>query len=143
MLRAFFVLTMLIASSASAQSQKISPEDALALAQSEKITIVDIRSPAEWAASGMPAPAVGASLLDDARKPRAAFLDEILALVDGDRSRPIALICASGNRSAFAEKLLAERGFTALYDISEGMTGGKNGPGWLARALPTSPCQAC
>jgi hypothetical protein len=39
--------------------------------------------------------------------------------------------------------LLAEAGFTSVHDISEGMIGGQNGPGWLARALPTTPCKAC
>jgi rhodanese-related sulfurtransferase len=134
---------VLAAWSASAETVIIGADEALARAEAGEITIVDIRSPAEWAETGLPARAVGATLLDDARRPRPAFLDEILALVEGDRSRPIALICARGNRSALAARLLAEQGFTRLHDIGEGMIGGAGGPGWLARDLPTSPCRAC
>jgi len=32
---------------------------------------------------------------------------------------------------------------THVDDISEGMIGGANGPGWLQRQLPTQPCKAC
>jgi rhodanese-related sulfurtransferase len=136
-------LFMLIAMSAAAEPITIGPEQALERAQKGEITIVDIRLPFEWAETGMPDPATGISLQDETLKPRQGFLDDIVALVDGDRDRPIALICARGNRSAFAKTFLAANGFTQLYDISEGMVGGQNGPGWLKRNLPTSPCTAC
>ena len=134
---------MLVAMSAAAEPVTISPELALERAQKGEITIVDIRLPFEWAETGLPDPAIGISLQDETLKPRQGFLDEVIALVDGDRNQPIALICARGNRSAFAEALLAANGFTQLYDITEGMIGGQNGPGWLERDLPTSPCVTC
>ena len=143
MIRFLAVLMMLASFSASAQSLKISADDALKRAQKGDITIVDIRLPVEWKKTGMPETAVGISLQDEKFKPRADFVDDLLDLVDGDRNRPIALICASGARSAYAEKLLAANGFTNLHDITEGMLGGPNGQGWTKRNLPTSPCTRC
>jgi rhodanese-related sulfurtransferase len=134
---------MLTAFSASAQSVKIDADEALKQAQQGEITIVDIRLPVEWKKTGLPETAVGISLQDEKFKPRAGFVDDLLDLVDGDRSRPIALICATGARSAYAEQLLAANGFTNLHDITEGMLGGPNGTGWTKRSLPTSPCTAC
>ncbi len=143
MIRLLTVLMTLAAFSASAQTAKIDADEALKRAQEGEITIVDIRLPVEWKKTGLPETAVGISLQGEKFKPRAGFVDDLLDLVDGDRSRPIALICATGARSAYAEKLLAANGFTNLHDITEGMLGGPNGQGWTKRNLPTSPCVAC
>ncbi len=59
------------------------------------------------------------------------------------RDAPLAVICAAGTRSTVAAELLAKSGFTRVYDISEGMSGGAHGPGWLQRHLPTEPCKTC
>lgn len=106
-------------------------ETAFQRVQSGDLLLVDIRQPDEWAATGSPA---GAQRLD-LRRPD--FLDQLTALAEGDRSRPIALICASGGRSARTAQALADAGFTNVLDISEGMLGSFAGPGWLARGLPT------
>jgi rhodanese-related sulfurtransferase len=141
--RLLSVLITLTAFSASAETLKISPEEALQRAQKDEMTIVDIRLPFEWAETGLPDPAVGVSLQDETFQPRQGFVDDLLGLVEGSRDRPIALICARGNRSTFAQQLLAANGFTEIYDITEGMVGGVNGPGWIKRNLPTSPCISC
>ncbi|MEM9441934.1 MAG: rhodanese-like domain-containing protein [Pseudomonadota bacterium] len=143
MLRLLCILMGLATFSAWAQPLKISADEALRKANSGEMTIVDIRLPMEWEKTGLPATAIGISLQDEAFKPREAFVGDLLKLVDGDRSAPIALICATGARSAYAEKLLAANGFTNLHDITEGMLGGPNGPGWTKRKLPTSPCLTC
>lgn len=143
MIRLITVIVMLSACSAMAQTAKIRADEALKWAQEGEITIVDIRLPVEWKRTGMPETSVGISLQDEKFKPRAGFVDDLLDLVDGDRSQPIALICATGARSAYAEKLLAANGFTNLHDITEGMLGGPNGQGWTKRNLPTSPCTSC
>lgn len=143
MLRLVCILIALAVCPASAQPLKISADEALTKAQNGEMTIVDIRLPVEWKKTGLPETAIGISLQDEKFKPRAGFVDDLLKLVDGDRSAPIALICATGARSAYAEKLLAANGFTNLHDITEGMLGGPNGRGWTKRNLPTSPCRAC
>lgn len=94
------------------------------------LLLVDIRQPEEWATTGSPA---GAHRLD---LRSADFLDRLAALVEGDRSRSIALICASGGRSARTAQAVADAGFTDVLDVSEGMLGSSAGPGWIARGLP-------
>ena len=106
-------------------------ETAFQRARAGDLLLVDIRQPDEWAATGSPQ---GAQRLD-LRSPD--FLDRLSALTTGDRSRPIALICASGGRSARTTQTLRDAGFTNVLDVSEGMLGSAAGPGWLARGLPT------
>ena len=114
------------------------------LAARGELTIVDVRLPIEWAETGLPEGAAGVSLQSPAtHELRGDFVADVLRTIGGDRGRPIALICARGQRSAFARELLADAGFTKVADISEGMIGGPAGPGWLARGLPTQPCKAC
>lgn len=97
------------------------------------LILIDIRRPDEWAATGT---AQGAHRLDLRRDDFIAALDQIAGQ---DRSRPIALICARGIRSARIANLLAENGFTNILNIPEGMDGSADGPGWVNRGLPLSP----
>lgn len=50
--------------------------------------------------------------------------------------RPIALICATGGRSNYVAGVLEENGIRVVFDISEGMFGNGDAPGWIARGLP-------
>jgi rhodanese-related sulfurtransferase len=106
-------------------------ETAFKRAQSGEITLVDIRQPQEWAETGSPQGAHRLDLLSP------DFLDRLSELAKGDPARPIALICASGGRSARTAQALTEAGFTNVLDVSEGMLGSSAGPGWIARGLPT------
>ena len=111
-------------------SPTLDAETAFQRVKAGEIVLVDIRQPEEWAATGSPQ---GAHRLD---MRRADFLKALAALVDGDRSRPIALICASGGRSARMATALTDARFSNVADISEGMLGSSAGPGWMARGLP-------
>ncbi len=95
-----------------------------------EIILIDIRRPDEWEATGT---AQGAYPLDLRRED---FIAELTKLAGGDRTRPIALICARGVRSARTANLLSENGFTNIINIPEGMLGAEDGPGWIARGLP-------
>lgn len=143
MIRIILTIFLLFSTQTFADASRLEPKDALRRASAGDITIIDIRLPIEWAETGLPKSAVGISLQDQTFQPRPGFVDEIRQHVGNNLDRPIALICARGNRSAFAQKLLAANGFTQLYDITEGMVGGVNGPGWLARDLPTESCSSC
>ncbi|TNF62681.1 MAG: rhodanese-like domain-containing protein [Rhodobacteraceae bacterium] len=94
------------------------------------ITLVDIRRPEEWKSTGL---GEGALPLDMRRPDFVATLD---AALGGDRSRPVALICASGVRSARLARALADAGFTDVRDVPEGMSGSRLGPGWVRSGLP-------
>lgn len=144
MIRLALSLILMINTQVFADPTLLSPEDALQRATEGNVTIIDVRLPVEWAETGLPKTALGISLQDnETLQPRPGFIDDLLREVGGNLDEPIALICARGNRSAFARKLLAANGFTQLYDVTEGMVGGVNGPGWLARELPTERCSVC
>jgi rhodanese-related sulfurtransferase len=126
-----------------ARAEVLTPDEAREMAERGEITIIDIRLPAEWERTGLPSGALAISLQDQTQQPRADFVDDVLHALADDPARPVALICARGHRSAYAQQLLSANGFTQVHDISEGMLGGEYGPGWLARALPTEPCGTC
>lgn len=108
----------------------LSPADAHALAKSGEITLVDIRRPDEWAKTGS---GEGAHRLDMRRDD---FVPELIKLVNGDTSAPVAVICARGHRSNRMSRALRNAGFTNIIDVPEGMLGSRAGPGWIARDLP-------
>ena len=124
-----------------AADHDITVEQALEMSRGGKATIVDVRTQGEWRKTGIPAGAKTVTL----NNPRGAqgFIDEVLGAVDGDRTKPVALICATGNRSARAAALLEANGFTNVYNVTNGMMGRNGAKGWIATGLPVAPCPAC
>jgi rhodanese-related sulfurtransferase len=106
--------------------------EAFVKAATGKITLIDIRTPQEWDDTGTGA---GAQPLDMRRDD---FVFALEKLIGGDRTKPVALICAHGVRSGRLSKILREGGFTNIIDVPEGMLGSYAGPGWIARGLPLS-----
>lgn len=107
---------------------------ALELQQAGTISVIDIRRPSEWRDTGIPKDGVTITMHDP--DGHAAFLEKVLASVDGNRDAPIGLICASGVRSTWASGFLAQNGFTHVYNIKEGMLGRGRTPGWIKRGFP-------
>jgi len=119
----------------------VSADKAFAMARDGQVTIVDVRSPTEWRQTGIPQGALTVTIHNpDGEQGFVAAMTEILG---GDKNRPIALICASGNRSARAQQWLEAAGFSSVSNISEGMMGRGDAPGWLTRDLPTEKCKSC
>jgi rhodanese-related sulfurtransferase len=103
----------------------------------EGATLIDVREATEWAETGTPK---GAALVSISRPD---FVDAVTAQVGGDKSKPVALICRSGNRSSRAAAQLAAAGFTNVINIGDGMSGRDGvGPGWIATKLPTEAYSA-
>lgn len=102
-------------------------------------TLIDVRSPREWEATGLPQGAATVTI----HQPAPAFLDGILAAVGGDRDRPIALICATGSRSGRAKAFLEARGFTNVLNVDGGLFGAPGSAGWVKSGLPMTPCTKC
>ena len=112
----------------------ISADEAKQMSAEGKIVFLDIRNPNEWMQTGLPEGAIGLTPRD------MSFIDELLQIVEGNKAHPIALICATGNRSAQLQKFLLDQGFTTVSDVNEGMHGNpRTGPGWIMRGLPTVP----
>lgn len=99
-------------------------------ARAGEIVLVDIRSPAEWRKTGVATVARPISMHED------GFFDQLEAALGGDRSRPVALICAVGGRSLYMQAQLAGRGYSNVWNVPQGMIGGRNGPGWIGSGLP-------
>ncbi len=73
---------------------------------------LDVREADEWQEGHLP----GA-----VHVPR-GFLESRIENVVADRSAPVVLYCASGGRSAFAAKSLAELGYTNVHSLAGGFT---------------------
>ena len=141
--RSFLLAPVLVLTLGGAvQAADIDAGEALQAAHEQRMVLVDVRTPAEWKQTGV---APGAARISVTEHPQgeSGFVAEVAALLGGDRSRPVALICRTGRRSALAELLLERSGFTQVYNVAEGMAGSSAGPGWLARGLPTEPCPSC
>lgn len=98
----------------------------------EGALLIDVREPKEWTETGMPATAKGVSISQP------DFVQRILAETGGDKTKPVAVICRSGTRSAKAAQQLADAGFTNVTNVGDGMIGREGvGQGWLSAKLPT------
>ncbi len=127
-----------------ASAEVLTPDGAEARTAAGELTIIDVRLPQEWAETGMPSGALGISLQNpETFRARPGFVDDVRHALGGKQDTPVAVICAGGTRSAIAARELEEAGFTHVFDISEGVSGGAHGPGWLRRHLPTEPCKTC
>lgn len=86
------------------QGQAISPKDAVGSAA----LILDVRTSEEFStghldrAENVPVDEIGARI------------DEITSKVGGDKSRPVAVYCASGRRAGVAKAALEKAGFTKV-----------------------------
>ena len=109
----------------------LAAEKALEMSQSGDLTIIDVRTPMEWMRSGV---AEGALTITPQNP---TFMQDLHDAVGGDMNKPIALICATGQRTARIASFLREQGYGAVADISEGMMGNFTAQGWLRKNLPT------
>ncbi|MFQ5619527.1 MAG: rhodanese-like domain-containing protein [Rhodospirillales bacterium] len=105
------------------------------------VILIDVRSPQEWRQTGIPKGARRVTIHDPGGLE--GFVKAMAAAVDGDLKKPVAVICARGNRSTLAQKVLSEAGFTRVFNIREGFIGGPFGPGWVKRGLPVEACPSC
>ena len=78
---------------ASADVQTLSADAAHTLVQRGELILLDVRTPSEWAMTGMPRDSVGANVKD------VDFLAQARGAVLGDLDYPVAVICRAGNRS--------------------------------------------
>jgi sulfur-carrier protein adenylyltransferase/sulfurtransferase len=87
----------------------------------EPPVLVDVRARNEWNQGHIP----GATLIP------LGELDARIEEAAPDRSRPVILYCASGNRSAFGAKTLGELGYADVVSVTDGFTA------WAAKGYPS------
>ena len=124
------VVTSVLARADSSYNGNASAAAAFELSQRKEMKLIDIRRPSEWRQTGVGRGAHKISMH------QSGFVARIDALLGGDRSKPVALICARGQRSSNMKARLNALGFTNVTNVKEGMLGSKSGPGWLKRKLP-------
>jgi glyoxylase-like metal-dependent hydrolase (beta-lactamase superfamily II)/rhodanese-related sulfurtransferase len=90
------------------------------IAERPELQVLDVRRPGEYAAGHVP-------------RARSLPLDQLaLGATSLDRSKPIAIVCASGYRSNVACSLLRQKGFAGeLYNVAGGTTA------WVAAGFAT------
>ncbi|MAB11403.1 rhodanese-like domain-containing protein [Hyphomonas sp.] len=109
-------------------------DSAWQMVQRGEIVVLDVRTPTEWAMTGLPRDSHGINVKDR------DFVAQARGAVLGDLDHPIAVICRTGQRSSEAASVLEKAGFTHVFDIKEGMLGKEGaGDGWLKRGLPVDP----
>lgn len=118
------VLTLAVPITLAAEVKRIAPAEAAKLVAAKKAILVDCREPAEWAETGVAAPAVllPKSDFDGENKLWKEFLQR-------NRGKQIIVYCRSGRRSGTIAEELTKRGFNAA-----------NGGGlkdWTEAGLPT------
>ena len=100
------------ASAAPASGAKIGAAEFAAALKLPGTTILDVRTPQEYAQGHLP----GAVNVDVSSPD---FTAQLAAL---DPSAPYAVYCHSGNRSGVAVSTMAEQGFTDAYHLEGGIT---------------------
>ena len=141
MIKGILLLSLLLTGNIMAQTLEMNAQQAYDEARNGKVTLIDIRTPPEWKETGVAPGAALINMLHPQGTP--GFLDAVLQKVGGNRTAPIALICRTGNRTTQVQRFLQAQGFTQVYNVTEGMSGSRAGPGWLARKLPVESCNVC
>lgn len=134
--RALLLLAALCSLPAVAEAQtalpSLSVQEAHEAARAGKLVLVDIRTPEEWADTGVPEGAIKLDMTGS------AFEVRLAALKLDHPGKPIALICRTGNRTSTVQKKLVGRGWKELIDVRGGLLGNPRDKGWLAEGLPVA-----
>lgn len=109
-LAAFGLLLTGCSSSASA-TPKLSIEEFAAKAAEPNVIVLDVRTPGEFA-QGRLANAINIDF-------QSGYFEEEVSKLDKDAT--YAVYCRSGNRSGQAVKVMADLGFTDMYDMDGGV----------------------
>ncbi len=115
-----------------AAGEVMSPADAYEKAKKGEIVLVDVRTPGEWKQSGLPAGAHAITMSQNNQD----FIKQLDAALSGDRSKPLAIICRTGNRTGSLVGPLEKAGYKRVINVAEGMAGGRHGQGWVRAGLP-------
>ena len=102
--------------------------DQLKALLAQNVPIYDIRRPEEWRSTGVVEGSRKLTFVDAGGRPNPEFLPRFSAEVD--KNAPVILICRTGSRTKALAQELAERGYTRVYNVRNGITRwiGENNP---------------
>jgi rhodanese-related sulfurtransferase len=114
--------------------QNVTPEQLLDMQQNQHALVVDIRTPAEWQASGIIANSQKLQSFDAQGKfDQDKWLAELEKLKSSP-DQPVILVCRSGNRSGNIGTLLSDKiGMKNVYHLQNGLQS------WIKSGHPVSP----
>jgi rhodanese-related sulfurtransferase len=121
----------LMTATAQDTSLNMNPVEAAKLVADKKAILIDIRTPEEWKETGV---AEGAHRLD-MNDPM--FTAKLSKIVEGDRTKAVALICRTANRTRTVQAALMQQGgYSRVINVEGGMIGNSADKGWIAHGLP-------
>ena len=125
------VLSLLLSPTLLADSLgQLNPEQLQSLQQSQNALIVDVRTPAEWQASGVIPNSQKLQGFDSNGKFDADKWLSDLQKLKSSAEQPVILVCRSGNRSSKIGEILTQHGEKNIYHLSNGIQG------WIQSGLP-------
>lgn len=139
------ILTSLLLSAAAtlslaAELLSVTPEQ-LSEMQAAGALVVDVRTPEEWAKTGLIPGSKGLTFFDGNGKADPAGWLRQLEPLHRRPDQPVILVCRSGNRSATVGTMLAkEAGYPKVYHLDQGLKS------WQMAGKPLAPspgCQGC
>jgi rhodanese-related sulfurtransferase len=131
--REFLALMALLAAQpalAQGTSLTATPPEAHKLLTEKKAVLIDIRTPGEWAETGVAEGALTIDMTDP------MFMRKISEAVGGDRSKPVALICRTASRSSTVQQAMMQSGYINVINVEGGMIGNRTDKGWIKHGLP-------
>lgn len=105
------VTLLLAACSSDSAAQKVSPKEFSEVISNPSVVILDVRTPQEFA-EGHLADAINIDFQSGNFEQEIAYLD---------KTKTYAVYCRSSNRSGEAVKVMADAGFTKMYDMDGGI----------------------
>ncbi|MEQ8473785.1 MAG: rhodanese-like domain-containing protein [Marinoscillum sp.] len=124
MMKYLWILLVAISCGRATQAQEyktITNDELVGLLSNEDLQLIDVRTPEEVAVGVIE----GAKHID-------IYDPEFVSKIDQlDKSRPVAVYCAAGGRSAKASDQFKKLGFMQVYDLSGGYRG------WVAAGKET------
>lgn len=111
-------------------SQLMSPTEVHDLSLAGKVALVDIRTPQEWAETGV------ADVATPVDMTASDFVPKLKQVIADNPGKRLAFICRTGNRSSHIVAALEQAGLKDLIDVAGGMAGKGANPGWIGSGLP-------
>lgn len=119
---------------AAAELQTVQPEQLLDMQRNQHALVVDVRSEAEWQASGVISDSRKLQSFDGNGKfDQEKWLAELEKLKSSPE-QPVILVCRSGNRSGKVGEILTRQlGMKNIYHLENGLES------WIKNGHPVSP----
>lgn len=125
-----------------AYSGDVSPTDAHDYLKAKGGILVDVRTPEEWAAVGIPSVDAPAELhtiswkLNPGYVLNEQFPQQLEAALGGRKDATIFFMCKGGGRSLDAAVEMTKLGYEHCYNVAGGYEGRPDIKGWAALGLP-------